>query len=55
MTPEEIRPSQEVTENQQPERYRQDGEFQEKRASDDSDRIITDIENVLRDWKPPKE
>jgi hypothetical protein len=56
MRPEEIRPSQEVTENQHPERYRQDGEFiqgTERKASDDSDRITADIEDALKDWEPP--
>ena len=44
----------EIQENQQPERYRKEGGF-EKRASDDSDRITTDIQNALVDWKPSQD
>lgn len=56
-TPDDIRrdrPAKEIQESQQPERYRKEGEV-ERRASDDSDRITTDIQNVLTDWKPSQD
>jgi len=56
-TPDDIRRDQverRAQESQHPERYRKEGEF-EKRASDDSDRITTDIQNVLEDWKPSQD
>ncbi len=43
-----------VQERRHVEKYRKDGEFV-KGASDDSDRITTEIQSVLENWKPSQD